>query len=478
MALDITIPNKKFLYIIQSASKLPAIYDCLRTRDFILLSYKENTSDTTIFYPGSTWTTGRNKLREHILDFKIKYDYYIFLDEDVEFVGCSQEEGFNKFEGLIMKYKPFVANPNVKPYYDEMIISPSVEAQTVIWYDGMCNAFSQEAFFSNILFPYVDIFDNRSWWMSQFVMIMLCSIYKKEVILFPEFMIYNLNHSSYPNMWLTNETQSYVFNNLINNSQFNVINDIKSTSIFKLIEFLNIVLSKFNKINFIDVGCARGDVRTLINHNNVYSIGIDPLVDKYKGGYNTLSNYNVLHNVAIDIEEGEKQFNITKSLDTSSLYDFNPELTTDNANTREFYIPSTSIDYITSVIETSLIKTKTLKNIIEENNLKHNIIHILKIDTQGNDLNVIKSLGTYLSNIMFIVMESNSDDTTTLYKDTPKFSEDCAYLESHKFKLIAKERLLRDDYDCLYYNTDLIINFDSDWDKKDFRQVYASPISA
>jgi len=375
------IENKNYLYIIQSASKLPDIYDCLRKRDFVLLSFKENTEDTTIFYPGSTWTTGRNKIREHILNMKQNYDYYIFLDEDIIFNDYNQEDGFNKFEELIEKYKPFIANPNdFNGYYTKTAyIIPSAEAQTIIWFDGMCNAFSNEAFFSNIIFPYVDVFDSSSWWMSQYIMIILCSIYNKEVVLFPDLIVSNIIHSGYPRNDVFKETEQYVLNNLTSFSQFNCINDIKSNSIFKIMDFLNIIFNKFNKIIFIDIGCAIGDVLNLIKHNNVFSIGIDPLIETYKNRINNLNNYDILHNIAIDIENSERFFNITKSLDTSSLYDFNTTITTDNNNNTDFYIPNTLYNYITNITEKKKIKTKKLKYIIKKNNLKKNIINILKI---------------------------------------------------------------------------------------------------
>lgn len=466
------IEDKHFLYIIQSASKLPDIYDCLRNQDYILLSFKETTPDTTIFYPGSTWTTGRNKLREHILNLKKKYDYYIFLDEDVVFNGYSQEDGFNKFEELLIKYKPYIANPNFVGYYTKYNGNLKGEAQNTIWFDGMCNAFSKEAFFSNIIFPYVDIFDSSSWWMSQYIMIILCSLYNKEVILFPELKIYNICHSAYPQNNVFKETEQYVLKNIISTTDLNLMNNIKSSSIFKIFDFLNIILNKFNKIHFIDVGCAIGDVRTLLKHKNVFSIGIDPLIEKYKTSRNnnSLSSYNILCPVAIDIENGEKTFYITQSMDTSSLYKFNKELTSDYSNGSQFYIPERVLSYITNITETPQVRTNTLKNIIEENNLKQSIIHILKIDAQGNDLNVVKSLGNYINNVMFIVIESNSDNTTTLYNNSTHFSEDNHYLELHNFKLITKEILLRDDYDCLYYNTNLIKNFDLNWDRKLFKE--------
>jgi hypothetical protein len=130
------------------------------------------------------------------------------------------------------------------------------------------------------------------------------------------------------------------------------------------------------------------------------------------------------------------------------------------------------IHLITTIIEQKEVETQPLKTIIEKD-LKNEIIHILKIDAQGNDLNVIKSAGNLLTNVMFIVMESNSDTTTTLYKNSTHFAEDCSYLKSRDFELITKETLLRDDMDCLYYNTKLIIN-DLVWDSKPLKEILAN----
>ena len=216
------IEKRTVLYIIQAKSGLPEIYECLRNRDFVLLSYQENASDTTIFYPNSTWTSGRNKLREYILTLTKKYDYYIFLDEDVTFSGYSQEDGFNHFEELITLYNPFIATPNYGNYYIHYTYNndlPLGEAQTTIWFDSVCNAFSKEAFFSDILFPYMDMYDDRSWQMSQFIMIMLCSIYNKQVILFNNFKLINNIHGKYPKMHIFDETEQYILNSLKENEQ-------------------------------------------------------------------------------------------------------------------------------------------------------------------------------------------------------------------------------------------------------------------
>ncbi|MGU9977814.1 MAG: hypothetical protein ACNYNY_03905 [Candidatus Oxydemutatoraceae bacterium WSBS_2016_MAG_OTU14] len=47
------------------------------------MSYKEDTSDTTIYAPDTTWAGGRNRLYQYVKDNNLLYDYYVFMDEDV-----------------------------------------------------------------------------------------------------------------------------------------------------------------------------------------------------------------------------------------------------------------------------------------------------------------------------------------------------------------------------------------------------------
>ena len=228
-----------FLYLIQSSTKLPDVLECLRSKDFVLLSFKEDTPDTTIFFPKSTWTTGRNKLREYALSLKKKYDYYIFLDEDVVFSNYSQVDGFNCFEFLINKYKPPIANPNYVGYYDETTFpftsKPLQEAQTTIWFDGLCNAFSYNMLVHIDIFPYIDKFDNVSWWMSQYGMIMLCSIFNIEVCVFPHLLIENISHSSYPRGMCEIEFTKFAYNtyNLPYKAALSLKDNLNGKSLFK-----------------------------------------------------------------------------------------------------------------------------------------------------------------------------------------------------------------------------------------------------
>jgi hypothetical protein len=187
------------------------------------------------------------------------------------------------------------------------------------------------------------------------------------------------------------------------------------------------------------------------------SIGIDPLIEDYKKySHNILNSYTFIYDCVIDIDEKDKLFYVTSAKDCSSLYKFNEKITNDETNTIDFYLPENRMKDSCTVIDKRIVGSKTLENIFDLHKIE--VLHILKVDAQGNDLNVIKSAEKYLDRILFIVMESNSEDTTTLYKDSTTFHEDHTYLISHNFKLLGKEVLLRDDYDCIYYNAKLIIN--------------------
>ena len=459
-------PQLKYLYLIQTEGKIPDIYKYIKKNSkYVLLSYKYNTEQTDIFFPNSTWTTGRNKLREYVLKLEEKYDYYIFIDEDIIF---NPSENFGSFEKLLNLYRPYIGNPNLGNYYEFYGIPQDNHNHFTIYFDGICNAFSSEAINDNLIFPYIDKFDNRNWWMSQFIMIILCSIYKKEVVVFTNLKIHNTQNSSYPkekgSIW--QETEKYVFNNLIKIEQLSIIETIKTKSIWKIIDFLNVIFSTFDKINLIDVGCAVGDIRKLLTHNNIFSIGIDPLIEEYKQrniNQCCYDKYNVIYDRVVDTKDDEiKTFNVTQSLDTSSLYEFG-NITNDINNEKDFFIPKES-NFITNIISKKKVKTLSLKTIIE-NNIGNQFIHILKIDCKGNDLNVVKSADKYLINVLFIIIESNRDDRNTLYKNSSKFSDDYKYLKLKGFELVCKEVLLKDDYDCLYYNTKIIKNINLYWNK-------------
>ncbi len=67
----------------QTASEVRPYYRQLfEGFDIFFVTFKEKNPEAVDFLPGSTWSDGRNRLWEHV---KGRYDYYLFIDDDIEF---------------------------------------------------------------------------------------------------------------------------------------------------------------------------------------------------------------------------------------------------------------------------------------------------------------------------------------------------------------------------------------------------------
>lgn len=106
-----------------------------------------------------------------------------------------------------------------------------------------------------------------------------------------------------------------------------------------------------------------------------------------------------IFNTAIDIEEKDAVFNIDSS--QSSLYEY-----TDNIN--EIWGDNRKFKFV----KKTLIKTLRLDSFIEEHKIKD--VDFLWIDAQGNDFNVLKSLGKYIDIVKEGICEVSLD--ISLYK--------------------------------------------------------------
>ena len=234
---------KTVLYLIQARAGLPQIYECLRTRSFLLLSYKEETPDTTIFAPTSTWNVGRNLLREHVISQNLIFDYYVFLDEDVVFsrnisnttlyyrwinliktfqLQCDndwvkaklkqeQEAGFNSLEASLVSGYPIVTmyypKMNNRNYSDSRIRKLRITRKTrynARWplklipsFDAMLTGISHKYFFDNRILPYEEKYDSILLWCSQIVLMLKASYYGIDIVMNTQYRMVN-SQNSYP----------------------------------------------------------------------------------------------------------------------------------------------------------------------------------------------------------------------------------------------------------------------------------------
>ena len=129
------------------------------------------------------------------------------------------------------------------------------------------------------------------------------------------------------------------------------------------------------------------------------------------------STNNICEFYITPIDSGSSMLKPTKNIDIK--HRMAPE---------ELYFPFNTIE----------IKTKSLRFIVDKySNDKSNIV--LKIDTQGTELEILKSIQEKLtySNVIAIEVES-SFHNQTFYKNAAKFWQVCEFLEKYDFELIGQ----------------------------------------
>ena len=198
---------KKCLYLIITEGKVNKKLSLLNNkyRDTLILTWKKPIQKG-IFFPFSTWTTGRNRLYQEIINRKLdkKYLYFIFMDGDFILKSKSQEEPFKIFERYLEKYLPAIGFPYFLHHKKS-----SDEISAYYEFDGGFFAIHKEALHTQ--FPYYDNEDKLNWCYSQAYFFYLTSIlYQGFVLQFNLLESINKNSSYYEKInW------GYVNNNFI-----------------------------------------------------------------------------------------------------------------------------------------------------------------------------------------------------------------------------------------------------------------------
>lgn len=157
--------------------------------DAFCLTFKEPADG--IYYPGSTWTQGRNRLFDAIRNGG--YEYAIFIDDDAE---LNHPDGFRRFESLIDEFHPALATPRYRWHLrDNTDLSRRV--QGIIASDAICFAFHRDTW--PALLPYWPQFDSESWWNSQHIMNRIAAVlYPGGTVQFNELEVINPRNGPYP----------------------------------------------------------------------------------------------------------------------------------------------------------------------------------------------------------------------------------------------------------------------------------------
>ena len=129
-----------------------------------------------------------------------------------------------------------------------------------------------------------------------------------------------------------------------------------------------------------------------------------------------------------DSDEVLQTFNNYDAFSYSSLLELDKD--------SEFYKHCSQVDVgFDDYMWQTNIKVKRLDTFINKNNIKN--INLLKIDTQGHDLNVVKSLGNCINIIDTIILECQ---IKTLYKNNPTKENIILYMNNNNFSLINIEK--------------------------------------
>ena len=191
------------------------------------------------------------------------------------------------------------------------------------------------------------------------------------------------------------------------------------------------------KIGF-DVGACVGETISKFNgFDKIYAFEPAPyvfniLVEKHKNDPRI-----EFYEMAISDEDGEKSLKYHDNYGYSSFLEIDKE--GEFAKKCQEFDPG--FDDIISVID---VQTKRLDTFMQENCIEH--IDFLKIDTQGNDLNVIKSLGKMIDKVDTIELEVQ---IKPLYKNSSSKEEIVDFMQRNNFNLISEEsnHPLLEDYE-------------------------------
>ena len=203
--------------------------------------------------------------------------------------------------------------------------------------------------------------------------------------------------------------------------------------------------------NLIDVGAHHGETIKLFNKkfniNNIYAFepsykNFKVLEEKTK---NIKSDNFRIYNYGIGEIEGIFDFNESDESQSSTLVGINysSNYYKRKANLLKFFKKEKNL------FSTTKVNKRTLNSVFKEK--KINYVEILKIDTEGYDFNVIKSLGENISHINYIYFEHHFH--SMLNKDYT-FSQIHNFLVNKGFKKVFKTKMFyRKTFEYIYKNT-------------------------
>ena len=221
-------------------------------------------------------------------------------------------------------------------------------------------------------------------------------------------------------------------------------------------------------LNIIDVGCHKGGFqqgfKPKLQKNNFW-IGIDAC------DYGIGDRYNIFVNKAIDNVDADetRPFHEYSESGCNSLLPMNMDiLTGDVSEYDKKWFLGKSDEQTTMVKEqktlirnTSVSSLHSILSYIPQ--FKDELIHFVKIDTQGNDINVVRSMREFRDRTLFIQMEcvSSHNKDIVLYKGQQIMEDDIKDMDELGFSVYdfvdyGANKTAGPEADVVFYNRNLV----------------------
>lgn len=185
---------------------------------------------------------------------------------------------------------------------------------------------------------------------------------------------------------------------------------------------------------YVDVGCNRGQYSLQwAKAHDIIVYAFEPNNELYLYLKNFESENFKVFDYAIGTQEGVAMFNIGVNDATSSLKNFDKNYTHHQMEKR---------------INVNVIRLDTFCN---QNNIDE-IAHI-KIDAQGSDLDVLKSLGDHIYKVNSLMVEAFINDDVDVYEGEVKERQVMEFMLPKGFELI--NRAVDGNYCDLYFQKKL-----------------------
>lgn len=181
---------------------------------------------------------------------------------------------------------------------------------------------------------------------------------------------------------------------------------------------LNYLIKQKKIQTVLDVGANKGQFASTIlkHHPRLNVISFEPLSEAYEQLVSKSKPYENWHtfNYAIGSKSSEEEINVSENSHSSSLLEINKSHLDAEQSAR--------------VVRKETIKVAPLDSLVNNNN--ENLL--LKVDTQGFELEVLQSSKTLLSNVKLVIIELSF---VSLYKGSATFSVIVDFLEKNGFTL-------------------------------------------